>query len=186
MNIATPLKLTLADFLQLPETKPASELIDGEVIQKPMPQGIHSLIQVKLSESINRVTQPQKVALALTEIRCTFGDNVIVPDLAVFRWSRIPKTPSGRIANQFEIHPDWIVEILSPGQRLKKVLAKLLHCSRHGTELGWLINPEEELVLVVFPGQKVDIYEDNDQLPILAGIEMELTVNQIFDWLRLD
>jgi Uma2 family endonuclease len=31
--------LTLEEFLKLPETKPASEYIDGEIIQKPMPKG---------------------------------------------------------------------------------------------------------------------------------------------------
>ncbi len=36
--------LTLDDFLQLPDTKPASEYIDGQIIQKPMPQGKHSVI----------------------------------------------------------------------------------------------------------------------------------------------
>lgn len=37
--------ITLAEFLMLPETKPASEYIDGQIIQKPMPQGKHSIIQ---------------------------------------------------------------------------------------------------------------------------------------------
>jgi len=36
--------LTLAEFLQLSETKPASEYIDGQIIQKPMSQGKHSAI----------------------------------------------------------------------------------------------------------------------------------------------
>jgi len=31
-------KLTLEEFLKLPETKPASEYIGGQIIQKPMPQ----------------------------------------------------------------------------------------------------------------------------------------------------
>lgn len=36
----TPTKpLTLAEFLQLPETKPANEFLDGYIYQKPMPQG---------------------------------------------------------------------------------------------------------------------------------------------------
>lgn len=30
---------TLEEFLKLPETKPASEYIDGQILQKPMPQG---------------------------------------------------------------------------------------------------------------------------------------------------
>ena len=39
---AIPKTLTLEEFLQLPGTKPASEYIDGQVIQKPMPQGKHT------------------------------------------------------------------------------------------------------------------------------------------------
>lgn len=35
--------LTLEEFLKLPETKPASEYVNGKIIQKPMPQGEHSI-----------------------------------------------------------------------------------------------------------------------------------------------
>jgi Uma2 family endonuclease len=36
--VQAPLKtLKLEEFLQLPETKPASEYIDGQIIQKPLP-----------------------------------------------------------------------------------------------------------------------------------------------------
>jgi Uma2 family endonuclease len=37
-------KLTLKEFLDLPETKPASEYIDGQIIQKPIPKGKYSEI----------------------------------------------------------------------------------------------------------------------------------------------
>ena len=43
--------LTLEEFLSLPETKPASEFINGQVIQKPMPQGEHSRLQGKALRS---------------------------------------------------------------------------------------------------------------------------------------
>jgi len=45
--------LTLEEFPKLPETKPASEYINGQIIQKPMPQGKHSTIQGELVTSIN-------------------------------------------------------------------------------------------------------------------------------------
>ncbi|MFN6538100.1 MAG: Uma2 family endonuclease [Nostoc sp. EkiNYC01] len=185
MTLASQPQLTLDEFLKLPETEPASDFLNGEIIQKPMPQGEHSLLRGKSCEVINKLAESQKFALALPELGCTFGGASIVPDVSVFRWDRIPKTPSGRIANRFEIHPDWAIEILSPDQRLKKVLSKLLHCSRNGTELGWLINPEDESVLGVFPGQRVELYEDADKLPILEGIELELTAEQVFGWLSL-
>ncbi|MCA1992647.1 MAG: Uma2 family endonuclease [Coleofasciculus sp. S288] len=176
-------KLTLEEFLKLPETKPASEFIRGEIIQKPMPQGEHSRLQAKLCTVINQVTETPKFAYAFPELRCTFGGDSIIPDVAVFRWERIPFKSSGKIANRFEIHPDWAIEILSPDQRQTKVLGNLLHCSRHGIEVGWLIDPEEESILAVFPGQRVELFEGTAQLPILKGIELELTVEQVFGWL---
>ncbi|MCU0540618.1 MAG: Uma2 family endonuclease [Oscillatoriaceae cyanobacterium Prado104] len=183
MNAIVLPKPALEEFLKLPETEPASEFVDGEIIQKPMPQGEHSIIQVELCKTIDRVAQTPKIAKAFSELRCTFGGESIVPDVAVFRWERIPFLPSGRIANIFEINPDWSIEILSPNQNQTKVLRKLLHCSRHGTELGWLLDPEEESILAVFPGQKVELYRDADRLSVINGIELELTVSNVFNWL---
>lgn len=182
METITP-PLTLEDFWQLPETKPASEFVDGEIRQKPMPQGEHSLLQAEVCQAINKVAKSQKIACAFPELRCTFGGRSIIPDVSVFTWQRIPITASGRIANRFEIHPDWSIEILSPDQKFTKVLGNLLYCSQHGTQLGWLINPEEESILAVYPEQRVQLFTDNAQLPVLAGIELTLTAAQVFSWL---
>ncbi|WP_442936085.1 Uma2 family endonuclease [Nostoc sp.] len=97
MTIFSQPQLTLDDFLKLPETKPASDFINREIIQKPMPQGEHGLIQAILCEVINSAARNQKIAVAISELRCTFGGASIVPDVSVFRWDRIPKTPSGRL-----------------------------------------------------------------------------------------
>lgn len=184
MTTLIKLSPSLEEFLKLPETKPALEFINEEIIEKPMPQGEHSVLQGELCEFINQIAKSQKIAYAFPELRCTFGGASMVPDVAVFRWERIPFLPSGRIANCFEIHPDWSIEILSPEQSQTKVLAKLLHCSQHGTELGWLIIPEEEGILAVFPGKRVELYQGATQLPILKAIELELTVERVFSWLN--
>ncbi|MBA3923460.1 MAG: Uma2 family endonuclease, partial [Nostocaceae cyanobacterium] len=81
--------LSLEEFLELPATKPYCEYIDGQIFQKPMSQGKHSIIQTELSSNINQVSKSEKSALALTELRCTFGGRSLVPDIAVFEWSRI-------------------------------------------------------------------------------------------------
>ncbi len=78
--------LTLEEFLQLPETKPASEFIDGKILQKPMPQGEHSVLQGRLTAKINDIGMSSKLAYAFPGLRCTFGGNSIVLDIAVFRW----------------------------------------------------------------------------------------------------
>lgn len=178
--------ISLENFLKLPDTKPASELINGKISEKAMPQGEHSRLQCKLCSTINEIAEPAKIACAFPELRCIFGGHVIVPDIAVFRWERLPLTASGRIANRFEIHPDWCIEILSPEQSITKVLEKLLLCSEHGTELCWLIIPEDETILTILPQQKIQLLKADEQLPILSKIELPLTVNQIFSWLKIE
>ena len=146
--------ITLKKFLALPETKPASEYIDGKIIQKPMPKGKHSTIQTELSTVINIALKPQKIARAFTELRCTFGGRSTVPDVAVFTWDRIPRDDNGEIADSFQAAPDWTIEILSPEQSHTKVTKNILHCLDHGTQLGWLIDPREQSILVYFPKQQ--------------------------------
>ena len=184
--IQTPTKpLTLEEFLKLPETKPASEFIEGEIIQKPMPQGKHSTIQGDFVPAVNTVLKPSRIARAYPELRCTFGGRSIVPDVAVFTWERIPRDENGEVANIFPIPPDWKIEILSPNQSQTKVVRNILHCIDHGTQMGWLIDPEEELVFVYFANRTIAIFEEeNNLLPVPHFAEsFSLTVGQLFSWL---
>ncbi|WP_375495727.1 Uma2 family endonuclease [uncultured Nostoc sp.] len=184
--VQTPAKpLTLDEFLKLPETKPASEFIDGQIIQKPMPQGKHSTVQLDLGTDINQALKPGHIARAYSELRCTFGGRSIVPDIAVFTWERIPRDRNGKVSNTFAIAPDWMIEILSPDQSQTKVIRNILHSVAHSTQMGWLIDPEEELVFVYFGDRTLAIYEqESDRLPVPPFAEsFSLTVGKLFSWL---
>lgn len=184
--VQTPSKfLTLEDFLKLPETEPACEYIDGQIIQKPMPQGEHSALQTELSTAINAVLKPKKVARAFSELRCTFGERSIVPDIAVFTWERIPRKENGSVNNVFAIAPDWTIEILSPNQSQTKVTKNILHCLKHNTQMGWLIDPDEQSVFTYFPDRPIEVFEQpTAQLPVPSfAIEFRLTVADLFGWL---
>jgi Uma2 family endonuclease len=176
--------MTLKEFLKLPETKPASEFIEGRVEQKPMPQGKHSRLQLKFCDAVNAVAEEARIAMALPELRCTFGGRSIVPDAAVFAWGRIPFDPAGEIDNVFNQPPDWTVEILSPEQKTTKVIRNILHCLKHGSQLGWLIDPEERVILAFRPNQLPTELVEVDVLPVLTGMKLTLTVNDVFGWLK--
>lgn len=179
------LALTRDAFLQQPDTQPASEYINHQSIQKPMPDGEHSLLQVALCKAIDQAAQPQRIAKAFSELRCVFGGAAIVPDVSVFRWSRIPRTSSGRVANRFESYPDWAIEILSPDQSQTRPLEKLLHCAEQGTELGWLIDPGTESILTLSSESQIRLFRGTQTLPVLTGIALDLSAASVFDWLRL-
>ncbi|MCT7949379.1 Uma2 family endonuclease [Ancylothrix sp. C2] len=167
MSSITQLQMSLAEFLQLPETKPASEYIAGQIYQKPMPQGKHSILQTRLVTAINQVGEPQQLIYALTELRCTFAGRSLVPDIAVFEWSRIPVDEDGEISNKVEIAPDWIIEILSPEQSPNRVINKIIFSLKHGTKLGWFIDPDDKSVMVFLPNQLPEVKYDADILPVL-------------------
>ena len=186
--VQTPPKpITLDEFLKLPETEPASEFIEGKVFQKPMPQGQHSRIQQKLTAAINAVVEEAEIALALPELRCTFGDRSIVPDIAVFTWERIPTYEDGAIANTFAAHPDWTIEILSPDQSATRVTTNILHCLNQGAQMGWLIDPAEQLILVYTPNQQPQFFDvESAHLPVPEFVkELQLTVKQVMGWLKV-
>ena len=177
--------LTLAEFLQLPETKPASEYIDGQIIQKPMPQGKHSVIQGELVPAINGIVKRKRIARAFPELRCTFGGRSTVPDVAVFLWNQIPRDESGEVANTFLAPPNWTIEILSPDQSQTRVTKNILHCLQHGTEVGWLIDPKEQTVFIYRPKQELEVLDEPEQvLPVPSfASELKLTIQELFDWL---
>lgn len=184
--VQTPAQATLEEFLKLPETEPASEYIAGQIIQKPMPQGKHSTIQLDLAAEIIVTLKPQHIARAYTELRCTFGERSTVPDIAIFTWERIPRDHNGEVANTFLIAPDWTIEILSSEQNQSKVVRNILHCLAHGTQMGWLIDCEEKLIFVYFFDSRVAVFENsNDYLPVpkFAGT-FTLTVGKLFSWLE--
>jgi Uma2 family endonuclease len=178
--------LTLAEFLQLPETEPASEYINGKVIQKPMPQGKHSKLQGRLVTVINNIAEKTLITLALPELLCTFGGRSIVPDIAVFTWSRIPLDEEGEIANVFAAHPDWTIEILSPDQNQTKVTSNILHCLNAGCQMGWLIDPVEKSVLAYPVNQQPIFLQESEQLlPTPEFIaDLNLSVGELFSWLK--
>ncbi|MBC1268956.1 Uma2 family endonuclease [Trichormus variabilis FSR] len=187
MSLSTPVfaNKTLEEFLKLPKTKPASEYIDGKIYQKLMPQGEHSTLQSSLVTAINEIAKPQKLAYAFPELRCTFSGNSIVPDIAVFEWSRIPLLPNGRIANKFEISPDWIIEILSPEQSPNRVIRKIMFSMQNGAKLGWFLDPNDESIMVFQPDILPEIKAGKEILPVMSVLaNWQLTVEDIFSCLN--
>ena len=76
------------------------------------------------------------------------------------------------------ICPDFVVELLSPTDRLTDTMRKMEHWLEAGAQLGWLIAPDTESVYVFEPGQPVRPVVGFDQKlvagPLLPGFALEL------------
>ena len=169
--------VTLEEFAQLPniEESPAWELINGQVLQKPMPTFHHSLLQKRL---VREIDSANSVYEAFPELRCILSKKSVVPDITIIHQSRIP-TDNEPIKGA----PDWLIEILSPDQSTTRLIAKIQSCIAEGTKLGWLIDSQEEAIMLFRPDQALQIFSNNDSLNVLDEIFLQLTPNQIFGWL---
>ena len=177
--------VSLNDFLASPETEPESEYFENRIIQKPMPKGKHSAIQTEFATAINASLKSERIARAFTELRCTFGGMSIVPDISVFQWDRIVRDPDGKVANIFNIPPDWMIEILSPDQSQTKLVKKILFALEHGPEIAWLLDPDEEVIFIYRVNQALQICDRPEQiLPMPSfAIALQLTIETVFGWL---
>jgi Uma2 family endonuclease len=179
--------LTLEEFLKLPERKPALEYDDEGVTQKVSPKGQHSSLQLELAELLNRPARRRKVARAFPELRFTFGGRSYVPDVSVYRWERIPRTPLGEVGNDFFVPPDIAVEIVSPGQRVNTLVRRCLRYLSLGVLVALLVDPDDRSVILFRPGISAVALRGPDAVDlsdILPGFR--LTVEGLFRSLQMD
>jgi Uma2 family endonuclease len=173
--------LTLAEFLQLPEEKPALEFEHGVITQRVSPKGKHSALQVALVRRLDEAGQPDKVARAFTELRATFANTSTVPDVAVYRWDRIPVDTKGQVADEFAEPPDLAIEIVPPEQGVTGLVRRCLWYVANGIQVALLIDPRDESVLAFRPDQPAIAWRGTDRIDVNEVIpNLELTVDQLF------
>jgi Uma2 family endonuclease len=178
----TEQRMTLEEFLKLPEREPALEFIDGEVTQKVSAKGKHSWPQTDWVELINRFARPRKLARAFSELRMRFGGFSRVPDVSVYLWDRIPRDASGRVADDFRDPPDIAIEIISPGQSVNSLIRRCLHSVRNGVKIILLVDPEDESITDFRSEGPPKVLQGEDQLaPTSVLPDFRLTVRELFD-----
>ena len=75
----------------------------------------------------------------LDELRDTTASVYYVPDIAVYRWERLPLTPDGEIEDDFFLSPDVAIEILSPRQSRRSQRTRCAWYVANGMGAGYNI-----------------------------------------------
>jgi Uma2 family endonuclease len=180
--------LTLKQFLRLPEAKPALEYIDGKVVQKASPKTTHSVLQFDLAKKIDKFASGRRrIGRPYPELRCTFAKHSLVPDISFFARGRIPKDKHGKRVDDVFLAPDLAIEIISRGQTIKNLTARMTWCVQNGVRLAWLIQPTRSRVFVFQPDRATRILESGDALSgegVLPGFVLPL--DEMFGWLYED
>jgi Uma2 family endonuclease len=179
-------RMSLEEFLALPEEKPALELEpDGTVTQKMSPKGKHSSLQSGFVEAVDGFAKPRRLALALPELRVVFGGAAYVPDVSVYRWDRIRWTAEGEIPDDFTEPPDIAVEVVSPGQTVNSLVRRCVWYVEQGVQIALLVDAYDRSVVLFRKDTAARPLRGTDPIQlgdILPGFE--LSVDQLFGALR--
>lgn len=137
-------RATYEDLLAVPDHFVA-EILDGELFATPRPSSRHkraaSILGGELSVPFDRDEghggRPGGWWI-LFEPELHLHEDVVVPDIAGWRRSRVPVLPD---VPYFEIAPDWVCEVVSPGtERMDRGRKRLLY-AREGVSHLWLLSP---------------------------------------------
>lgn len=134
------------DYYSIPEDVRA-ELIDGQIYYKAASSRIHQEILSDLHAAIHQYLKskgcPCKVYPAPFAVKLREDKKTIVePDISVI-CDRNKLTDRGCTGS-----PDWIIEIVSPGNSSHDYIRKLNLYADSGVREYWIVNPMEQSIFV--------------------------------------
>lgn len=150
------------ELLKLPENADRRlELINGEVVEKTSPTELHGMIVINIAIALQNYAFEHKVGRVTSDARHREPDdekNIRRPDVS-FRKGADPVVRKGAVPRM----PDLAVEVLSPNDALRQAREKARYYLSQGTQIVWLVLPEQRLIEVYTPEAEA-ILTDADTL----------------------
>ncbi len=170
-------------FMALPNNGHRYEIVNGELIDMGNSGAKHGYIAIILSSALFAVVMSKKLGVLFdssTAFKMKNG-NKRSPDIAFFAKERLQgmtELPSGFL----EGAPDLAVEVLSPGNTVEEIDAKITEYFENGTRLVWVISPTQHYILIYRSAQEPDrLLKSVDNLDgeeVIPGFS--LTVSDLF------
>ena len=182
LNLNSLIKLTSEQFYQLCQENPDLKLernSQGELIIMPPTGGETGKRNVNLIVQLaqwNEQTQLGEVFESSTGFTLPNGADRS-PDVSWVektRWNALNKEQREKF---IPLCPDFLIEILSPSDRLPKIPEKMQEYLENGCRLAWLINRKKSEVEIYRPHQEVEILKSPQTLSgedILPGFVLNL------------
>lgn len=156
---------TIDDIYALPDGERA-ELIDGKIYYMAPPSRTHQRILLSLSRKIADYIDSQngncEINIAPFAVFLNDDDtNYIEPDISVI-------CDASKLDDK-GCHgaPDWIIEIVSPGNKPMDYFTKLFQYRTAGVREYWIVDPAKEMVTVYwFEKETMDEYSFGEEISV--------------------
>jgi len=171
---------------RLPENL-VGEIINGRLITHPRPAGPHGQASSALGAGILPPYQFGRGGpggwwiIDEPELHFRRDWEVLVPDLAGWRRERMPRPPQD---HRYEVTPDWVCEILSPGTAKRDRTEKMPLYARYGVAWLWLLDPLlKTLEAYELQGGRwlnIGTHKDDDRIRLAPFAEVEIGLSDLW------
>jgi Uma2 family endonuclease len=139
--MSTKVLMDVSEYLRTSFDGPDCEYLDGEIVQRNMGEIPHGDVQSNLIGLLRQLRSRLGLRV-IPEIRIQISPRRYrVPDVAVWRnddiGTSIPTVP-----------PFLIIEVLSPEDRMVRMLPKIQEYLSIGVEWIWIVDPQEQSALL--------------------------------------
>lgn len=181
VKISPGTKLTLEEFLALPEGDVNYELVEGQAVPKVSPKYFHSTLQTALLLLIRAWCKGKgRVGAEWAILLKRQGkDWAPLPDVTYISYERLPK--SWKRNEACPALPELVIEIISPDQTMKEFEDKAKDYFAAGVSRVWVVDPEAISISVFFPDGSSQIYTDTTPIVDALVPGLELTTIQVFE-----
>ena len=182
LNLNSIIKLTSQQFYQLCEENPELKLernANGELIVMPPTGGETGKSNSTANAQIwtwNDRTELGEVFDSSTGFTLPNKADRS-PDVSWVEKSRWEALTPEQKDKFIPLCPDFVIEFLSPSDRLTKTQEKMQEYMDNGCRLGWLINRKKREVEIYRPGQEVEVVQSPQTLSgdnVLPGFVLNL------------
>ncbi len=173
------------DFLEIVEQPDYDnrkvELVEGEIVDMPLPNPIHAAILATLATKLNNfVTETESGRILVGDAPFVLKRNVEGRDtlrgldIAYISAERLPgKLPRSPL----HVAPDLAVEVVSPGNKASDIEKKIQQLLNAGASLIWVVYPDLRTI-TIHTGDGATTLTENDTLSggdVLPGFKVRVS-----------
>jgi Uma2 family endonuclease len=183
LNLKPVLEMNSEQFDQLCRANPDLKFersANGELIIMSPTGGETGNYNLEIATDVgiwNRQTQLGKAFDSSTGFHLPNGADRS-PDVAWVRGDRWDALTSTQKQKFPPLCPDFVIEIRSPSDDLKALQVKMQEYIQNGTQLGWLLNRQDQQVEIYRLGKPVEVLQAPAELSgesVLPGFVLQLT-----------
>ena len=162
------------------QDEPLYEIVNGQRVDLPPMSAYATWIASRLHLRLGLYAEDKGLGVSVSEMLFALDAEHNLrhrPDVAFVSTARWPLDRALPETGDWDVVPDLAVEVISPNDVFKDVLAKVREYFHYGVQIVWVIAPEERQVYVYDSPTHVRILTGQDELTggeIVPGFRMPL------------